>query len=77
MRAAKRWAVWSGNLDIKGDADGFEGRGPLTSEGCAPVLFRLTFVGSYADHVVTAPRTWKSPTSRRAPMRRAGARSAS
>ncbi len=43
-----------GELDVKGDANGFEGRGPLTSEGLRAGAFQTVFVGSYADHVVTA-----------------------
>lgn len=43
-----------GELDVKGDAGGFEGRGPLTPEGLHAGPFRTVFVGSYADRVVTA-----------------------
>ena len=42
-----------GELRVKGDANGFEGRGPLTSEGLRAGAFETVFVGSYADHVVT------------------------
>ncbi len=43
-----------GELDVKGDANGFEGRGPLTSEGLRAGAFQTVFVGNYADRVVTA-----------------------
>jgi len=43
----------SGELAVKGDADGFEGRGPLTSEGLRAGAFNTAFAGNYADHVVT------------------------
>jgi translocation and assembly module TamB len=43
-----------GELDVKGDADGFEGRGPLTAEGLHAGAFNTVFVGNYSDHVVTA-----------------------
>lgn len=43
-----------GTLDVKGDADGFEGRGPLTSEGLRAGAFQTVFVGNYADRIVNA-----------------------
>ncbi len=43
-----------GQLEVKGDADGFEGRGPLTPEGLGAGAFQTVFVGNYADRVVTA-----------------------
>ena len=43
-----------GDLEVKGDADGFEGRGPLTSEGLHAGAFQTVFVGHYSDRVVTA-----------------------
>jgi translocation and assembly module TamB len=43
-----------GELDVKGDADGFEGRGPLTSEGLRAGAFQTVFVGNYSNRVVTA-----------------------
>jgi translocation and assembly module TamB len=45
-----------GELDVKGNASGFEGRGPLTSEGLRAGAFQTLFVGNYADRVVTAKR---------------------
>ncbi|MEJ1966285.1 MAG: translocation/assembly module TamB domain-containing protein [Gammaproteobacteria bacterium] len=56
-------AVWGGghvlgrvfgDLDVKGDSNGFQGRGPLTSEGLRAGAFQTVFAGSYADRVVTA-----------------------
>jgi len=46
----------SGELEVKGDADGFEGRGPLTPAGLRAGAFQTVFVGSYADRVITASR---------------------
>jgi translocation and assembly module TamB len=43
-----------GDLDVRGDADGFEGRGPLTPEGLHVGAFQTVFVGNYSDRVVTA-----------------------
>ena len=43
-----------GELAVKGDAHGFEGRGPLTAEGLHAGPFNTVFAGNYADHVVTA-----------------------
>ncbi|MEJ0037098.1 MAG: translocation/assembly module TamB domain-containing protein [Gammaproteobacteria bacterium] len=43
-----------GELAVKGDANGFEGRGPLTSEGLRAGAFQTVFVGNYADRVITA-----------------------
>jgi translocation and assembly module TamB len=43
-----------GQLDVKGDANGFEGRGPLTSEGLRAGAFQTVFMGNYANRVVTA-----------------------
>jgi translocation and assembly module TamB len=45
-----------GELSVKGDASGFEGRGPLTSEGLRAGAFQTLFVGNYADRVITAKR---------------------
>jgi translocation and assembly module TamB len=45
-----------GDLEVKGDANGFEGRGPLTPVGLRAGAFQTVFVGSYADRVVTAKR---------------------
>ena len=44
----------TGELKVKGDADGFEGRGPMTSAGLRAGAFQTVFIGSYADRVVTA-----------------------
>jgi translocation and assembly module TamB len=44
----------SGELEVRGDADGFEGRGPLTPEGLRAGPFQTVFVGSYANKVITA-----------------------
>jgi translocation and assembly module TamB len=43
-----------GDLDVRGDADGFEGRGPLTPEGLHAGAFQTVFIGNYSDRVVTA-----------------------
>ena len=43
-----------GEVDVKGDADGFEGRGPLTPEGLHVGAFQTVFVGNYSDRLVTA-----------------------
>jgi translocation and assembly module TamB len=42
-----------GELKVKGDANGFEGRGPMTSEGLRAGAFHTMFAGNYADHVIT------------------------
>src|SRR5262249_29148672 len=43
-----------GALNVKGDANGFEGRGPLTPEGLHAGAFNTVFVGNYSDQVVNA-----------------------
>jgi len=44
----------SGELAVKGDAEGFEARGPLTPAGLRAGAFQTVFAGSYADRVITA-----------------------
>ena len=45
-----------GELSVKGDANGFESRGPLTSEGLRAGAFQTVFAGNYADRTITTSR---------------------
>src|SRR4051812_27412360 len=44
----------SGRLAVRGDADGFAGRGPLTPAGLGVGPIDMLFEGSYADRTITA-----------------------
>ncbi len=46
----------SGELALKGDAQGFEASGPLDAAGLRAGVFDTAFEGSYADKIVTADR---------------------
>jgi translocation and assembly module TamB len=46
----------SGELALRGDAQGFTARGPLTPAGLAVGAFQTTFEGAYANRVITARR---------------------
>lgn len=46
----------TGELDVKGDANGFSGQGPLTPAGLRAGIFDTIFEGSYAERTVTADR---------------------
>ncbi len=41
-----------GELRVKGDASGFEGRGPMISDGLRAGAFDTVFVGNYADRTI-------------------------
>ena len=46
----------TGTLAVRGDAQGFSGRGPLTPAGLEAGAFDSLFEGSYAARVITADR---------------------
>ncbi len=46
----------SGELELRGDADGFAAKGPVTSAGLNAGAFDTVFEGSYANRVITASR---------------------
>ena len=46
----------SGELAVRGDANGFAAQGPLTPEGLRVGAIETIFEGSYADRVITASR---------------------
>ena len=62
----------TGQLDIKGDRDGFSATGPLQSAGLNVGDFDLRFDGSYANRVVTARRILLVHRSSRARFDAAG-----
>ncbi len=61
-----------GELAVKGDANGFEGRGPMTSEGLRAGVFQTLFAGNYANRVITATRIEVTHGSSRAHVEGAG-----
>lgn len=46
----------SGTLDVSGDLQGFEARGPLTPAGLGAGVFDVAFEGAFAERTVTARR---------------------
>jgi translocation and assembly module TamB len=45
-----------GEMKVKGDASGFEGRGPITPDGLRAGTFDTVFIGNYADRTISASR---------------------
>ena len=56
----------TGKLQVRGDAAGFTGTGPLTPAGLKAGVFDTVFEGSYADRVITASRIEVTHRSSRA-----------